>query len=326
MTLEDVARVAGVAPATVSRAMNNPEKVAGKTLKRINAAIAATGYVPNLLAGGLASNRSHLIVAIIPSILNPVYAETIQSFIERLDGTGYQVLIGESGFGLDEEDRLVTTILSRRPDAIFLTGITHTRECRRKLLAAGIPVVETWDITPTPLDLVVGFSHESVGRAAANYLYDRGHRQFGIVAADDPRAQNRNGAFCAELARLGVERVESAVIPGVASLAHGRIGFRDLANRGFRKGAVFCSSDTIAHGVIAEAQARKLRIPGDIAILGFGDQSFAAYTNPALSSVRIDRAAMGELAAHAVLARLNDEPVSNPMVDIGFSIIERDSA
>ncbi|MBB4301048.1 LacI family gluconate utilization system Gnt-I transcriptional repressor [Rhodobium orientis] len=326
VTLESVARLAGVAPTTVSRALNHPEKVAAKTLSRIQDAIASTGYVPNLLAGGLASSRSRLIAAIVPSIANLVYAETIQSFTRRVRESGYQVFLGETGYDPDAEEELVVTVLSRRPDAIFLTGIHHSATCRQRLLAAGIPIVETWDITPTPLDIAVGFSHSRVGHSVAAYLHDRGHRTFGVASADDPRARLRNRAFTAELAERGIDKVETSYLSPVSSLELGRRALADLLAATLTPIAVFCSSDTVAQGVLVEAQARGLASPEDVAIVGFGDQNFAAFTYPALTTVKIDRVTIGERSAEALLARLDDEPVEENVVDVGFEIIARQTA
>lgn len=326
VTLESVAQVARVSAITVSRALNHPEQVAAPTLERINQAIAQTGYVPNLLAGGLASNRSRLIAAIVPSITNLVYAETIRHFSEHVTAAGYQVLLGESGYAQDSEERLVSAILSRRPDAIFLTGINHSADCRRRLLAARIPIVETWDLTPTPLDIVVGFSHEQVSQAVAEYLYDKGYRNFAIVSADDPRALIRNRGFSEALARHGITNVPAGIVPAVTSLQRGRQGLSLLLADGFHDGVVFCSSDMLAHGVLAEAQCRGLSVPGDLAIFGFGDQDFAAYTCPALSTVRIDRPSMGKKAADALLARLDERPVAESVMNVGFKIIPRETA
>ena len=326
VTLDVVARLAGVAPATVSRAINQPEKVAKKTLDRVNQAIASTGYVPNLLAGGLASNRSHLVAAIVPSIINLVYVETIQAFSNKLRDSGYQVLLGESGYGQETEETLVATVLSRRPDAIFLTGIQHSLNCRRQLLAAGIPVVETWDLTPSPLDLVVGFSHDRVGETVAEFLFQRGFERFGIVSADDPRAMVRNKAYVNALKGRGVNDVPVVIVEAVSSLQRGRQGLANLLDQGFGPGAVFCSSDTLAQGVVTEAQSRGLRVPEDIAVIGFGDQNFAAHMFPALTTVKIDRAAIGQKSAQALLARLNDEPVAESVIDVGFDIVARETA
>nr|WP_321458287.1 LacI family DNA-binding transcriptional regulator [uncultured Cohaesibacter sp.] len=326
VTLESVAKLSGVAPTTVSRALNYPDKVAKKTLDRINAIIEQTGYVPNMLAGGLASNKSKLVAVIVPSLVNIVYAETVQHFAKPMKEAGYQVLQGEVGYSLEEEEQLVTAILSRRPDGIFLTGIHHSNNCRRQLLAANIPIVETWDVTPTPLDIVVGFSQQSVGKKTANYFYDKGYRKFAIVSAEDRRAIIRNESFLKALAEKGITDVPTSIVPGISNLHLGRQGVAKLLDEGLRGSLVFCSSDTLAHGVLTEVQARGLSIPDDIAIVGFGDQNFAAYTYPALSTVRIDRATMGREAASALLSRLSEQPVEHPVLDVGFEIIERATA
>lgn len=326
VTLESVAERAGVAPATVSRALNHPQKVAPETLARVNAAIAQTGYLPNLLAGGLASSRSRLFAAIVPSIANLVYAETIQSFTRRVREKGYQVLLGESGYDLRTEEEVVAAVLGRRPDAIFLIGINHALECRRKLLAAKIPIVETWDITPTPLDVVVGYDHDKVGRAAAGYLLDRGYAAFACVAASDARALKRQAAFAAEVEHRGGGPVHLETTPPGSSLEWGRQRMAALIAQGFSRGAVFCSSDMLALGVIVEAQARGLRVPDDIAVIGFGDLDFAAHTHPAMTTVKIDRTLMGATAADALLARVADQPWPEAVVDLGFSVIARATA
>lgn len=323
VTLEDVARLAGVSTITVSRAVNHPDKVAPETLERVNRAIGQTGYVPNLLAGGLASRRTRLIAAIVPTIASLVYAETMQYFSARLREAGYQVLLGESGYPEQSEQSLISAILSRRPDGILLTGVNHSTDCRRLLLAANIPVVETWDLTPTPLDVVVGFSHERIGEAVADYLAPRGYRQIATVSADDRRAQVREKAMLQRLAAHGIGDVMTGRVQAPTDLHRGRQGVAELLERGFRGGVVCCSSDTLAHGVLIELQSRGLRVPDDVAVLGFGDQSFAADTYPALSTVRIDRPRMGRLAAETLLRRIADEPVDEPVMDVGFAIVER---
>jgi len=323
VTLGDVAKLAGVSPITVSRVLNQPELVAAATAEKVQRAISCTGYVPNLLAGGLASHRSMLIAVIIPSIINPVYAETMRFLIDRLQESGYQVLLGESGFTTDSEEKLLLAILSRRPDAIFLTGTVHSHESRRRLLNAKIPVIETWDITPTPLDVCVGFSHEKVGRAAAEYLFGKGYRKMGILSATDQRAQVRQREFLSALDNYGINDTPTIVVPAPPSLMLGRMGLTQLLNAGFKSGAIFCSSDTLAHGVLIEALSRGLSIPDDLAVLGFGGQSFSASTFPALSTVRIDRAKIGSRAAEAIIARIEGRADIETIIDVGFQIIER---
>ncbi len=324
VTLDDVAKLAGVSPITVSRVLNHPGKVAAKTLERVQQAIERTGYVPNLLAGGLASRRSRLIAAIIPSISNSVYAETIQFFTERLLDFGYQVLLGESGYDELREEKLISAILSRRPDGVFLTGINHSASCRKILLTADIPVVETWDLTPTPLDVIVGFSHEQVGRAVARFLDEKKYQRIGIVSAADQRATIREKGFVDELRKLGID-VAISPVPVPTNFRLGRVGLAHLLDNGFRDGAVFFSSDTLAQGGLEEARSRGIAVPENLAIIGFGDQPYAAYTCPSLSTVRFDRAEIGRRAADVLLERIEGKPVQQNIIDVGFSIVERET-
>lgn len=314
--------MAGVSPITVSRVLNRPEMVAPATMEHVRQVIDRTGYVPNLLAGGLASRKTRFVAAIVPAISSQVFSDTIQAMTDRLWESGYQVLLGTSGYSETREESLLTAILSRRPDGIFLTGITHSVESHRRLAAAKIPVVEVWDLTPTPVDMLVGFSHVKVGEAVAEYLLGRGRSAFGVVSADDPRAGVRRAGFLSALERNGVAGTLSVQVPAPSNFRRGREGLARLLTLGPLPRAVFCSSDTLAHGVLMEAQARGLSVPKDLVIVGFGDLDFAAHTFPPLSTVRIDRAAIGRRAAEALLARFEGKPVDR-ITDIGFTIMER---
>jgi LacI family gluconate utilization system Gnt-I transcriptional repressor len=325
VTLNDVAKLAGVSPITVSRVMNRPELVTQDTIDVVREAIARTGYVPNLLAGGLASRRSRLVAAIVPTIASSMFAETVEALADRLGESGYQVLLGLSGYPAAREDDLLAAILSRRPDGILLTGIMHSPETRQRLLAARIPVVEIWDYTPTPIDVLVGFSHEKAGQAVAEYLIGKGYRRLALVGADDERATLRRKGFLSTLARHGITDVPVSTVSAPGSLRLGREGLAGFLRDGNRAEVVFCSSDILAHGVLAEAQSRGWSIPGDLAVMGFGDLDFAAYTFPALSTVRIDRRAIGRIAADTMLARIGGQEIQDKVIDTGFEIIERAS-
>jgi LacI family gluconate utilization system Gnt-I transcriptional repressor len=322
VTLADVAKLAGVSPITVSRVLNRPEMVAPGTIETVRQVVERMGYVPNLLAGGLASSKTRFVAAIVPAISNQVFSESIQSLTDRLWESGYQVLLGTSGYPTSREEALLAAILSRRPDGLFLTGISHSDESRRRLMAARIPIVEVWDLTPTPIDMLVGFSHEKVGEAVAEHLVAKGHSRFGLVTADDARAEVRNAAFRSVLEKYGFADIAIARVPAPSNFRLGREGLAKLLELGPLPRAIFCSSDTLAHGVLMEAQARGLAVPGELAIVGFGDLNFAAYTFPSLSTVSIDRPALGRKAAEALLARFEGEEVEK-ILDIGFQVIER---
>ncbi|WP_375691209.1 LacI family DNA-binding transcriptional regulator [Pseudooceanicola sp. LIPI14-2-Ac024] len=326
VTMEAVGRMAGVSQVTVSRALSDPSKVSPATLRKINEAIEATGFVPNGIAGALASNRSKLITALVPSITNIVYSSMIRSFSLRMRDAGYQILLSETGFAPEDEERAIATHLSRRPDAILLTGIHHSAQARRMLLASGIPVVEVWDFTDSPIDIVVGFRHVETGRAGAEFAAEAGYVRAATISAGDERALRRKDAFAERFEQLTGSRVAQVNFDDTASLANGRMALaRLVGDEGFGGGLVFCSSDLLAHGVLIEAAARGLRVPDDIAVLGFGDQDFAAQVEPPLSTIRVDREAFGRAAADALLARLQGGASGSAAVDLGFEIVRRGS-
>lgn len=325
ITLDVVARIAGVSAITVSRAINKPDKVAPATLEKVQNAINQTGYVPNLLAGGLASRSSKLIAAIVPSIANLVYSSTIRLFSNCFRQAGYQVILGDSGYPEILEEELVQTILSRRPDGILLTGVDHSPSCRNLLLAANIPIVETWDLTPSPLDIVIGFNHIDIGHEVAKFILKKGFKKVGFVTANDSRALLRQRSTLEILGQAGITSIYPTTVPAPTSMELGRVGAKQILEEGFDRGVIFCTSDTLAQGVLAEIQSRHISIPEEIAVIGFGDQIFAAHTYPALTTVRIDRERIGQEAADALLARIQGRTIKNRIIDIGFSIVERES-
>ncbi len=326
VTLHDVARLAGVAPITASRALKSPGQVSEEVRKKVVDAVARTGYVPNLLAGGLASTRSRLVAAVVPTISGLVFLETVQSLTEALAEQGYQLMLGQAGYSGKREDALLEAIIGRRPDGIVLTGIMHSAEGRRRLLASGIPVVETWDLTPTPLDMLVGFSHSEVGRAVAQYLHAKGRRRLAVVAGDDERAGRRVEAFRSAARVLGLPEVVVALVPTPTTLQLGRDGLAQVLAACAEVDGVFCSSDLLALGVLTEARVRGLPVPGRLAVVGFGDLEFAAALDPALTTVHIKGAAIGRQAAQFIVDRAEGRDVPQRIVDIGFHIVSRQSA
>jgi LacI family transcriptional regulator, gluconate utilization system Gnt-I transcriptional repressor len=325
VTLHDVAKLAGVAPITASRAVNNPGQVSVEVRRKVNEAIARTGYVPNLLAGGLASTRSRLVAAVVPTISGPVFLETVQSLTEALAERGYQLMLGQAGYAGSREDALLEAIIGRRPDGIVLTGIMHSADGRRRLLASGIPVVETWDLTPTPIDMLVGFSHVDVGRAVAAFLHARGRRHLAVVAGDDERAKRRQDAFQAAARSLGLDDPQVVVVPAPTTLRSGRAAFAELMQVSTDIDAVFCSSDLLALGVMTQAQSTGIAVPGKVAVVGFGDLDFAADLHPALTTVHINGGAIGRQAAQFIVDRAEGRTVEQRVIDIGFSIVDRKS-
>ncbi|MET0334012.1 MAG: LacI family DNA-binding transcriptional regulator, partial [Rhizobacter sp.] len=310
--------------------LNTPDRVSADVRDKVSDAVRRTGYVPNRLAGGLASARSRLVAAVVPTIAGPVFMEMVQALTSALDESGYQLMLGQSGYAQSREDALLDAIIGRRPDGIVLTGIMHTAEGRRRLLASGIPIVETWDLTPTPIDMLVGFSHTEAAAAVVRHLHARGRRKLALLSGDDERAQRRNRGFIDEALRLGLvkhaDELPVLQVPAPTTLGGGRQALGELLKRLPEVDGVFCSSDLLALGVLTEAAARGIPVPKQLSVVGFGDLAFAADTHPALSTVRIDGTGIGRQAARFIVDRAHDRPVAQKVVDLGFQIIERSSS
>lgn len=323
ITLKDVARLAGLSPITVSRALHNPKLVKPDTIARVKEAAAAMGYIPNMLAGSLTTKRSRLIAAIVPQLSNSMFSETVQGLNDELSAHGYQLLLSVSNYSRQKEEDLLAAILSRQPDGIVLTGIHHQPGVRKKLLATGVPVVETWDLTPSPIDIAIGFSQERIGEKVAQYLLGKGYRRFASICARDERANRRRLALEAELQLHGVVPVAThmATTPTVLNL--GREGLRAILAAGHAPEVVVCSSDVLAQGALIEAQAQGIAVPEQLGIMGFGDFDFAAYTHPPISSVHIDKRAIGVRAARALIAKIEGRPPAGNVIDVGFELVER---
>ena len=326
ITLRDVALLAGVAPITASRAVNTPEHVSPEVLGKVQNAVARTGYVPNRVAGGLASSRSRLIAAVVPSIVVSVFVETIETLNNTLFEAGYQLMLGQTGYSPEREEALLEAIIGRRPDGIFLTGIMQSSRGRTRLLASGIPVVETWDLTPTPIDMLIGFSHADIGREVASFLMAKGCRRFALVIAGDERAMRRATAFQGMVAKRKVGKVVVDNVGASRTLKSGREALSRLLQQVPDVDAIFCSSDLLAMGVLTEALARGIRVPQQLSIVGFGDVPYVADMVPSLTTVHINGRDIGRKAAGFLVARAEGRPVEQPIVDVGFTIIQGDSA
>jgi LacI family gluconate utilization system Gnt-I transcriptional repressor len=326
ITLRDVAKLAGVAPITASRAVNTPNQVSPEVRQKVQEAVRRTGYVPNRVAGGLASSRSRLIAAVVPSIVVSVFVETIETLNNTLFEAGYQLMLGQTGYSAEREEALLEAIIGRRPDGIFLTGIMQSSKGRTRLLASGIPVVETWDLTPTPIDMLIGFSHSDIGREVAHFLMAKGRCRFALIRADDERGTRRATAFRNTVVQRGLPDVLVDNVGASRTLKSGREALSRILAQAPETDAIFCSSDLIALGVVTEAIARGMAVPQRLSIVGFGDVPYVANMVPALTTVHINGSNIGRLAAGCLIARAEGRAVDNPIVDVGFSIIERDSA
>jgi len=325
-TLQDVARVARVSTATISRALNNAQMVSPQTRSRVESAIAKTGYVPNRLAGGLASKRSRLVAVLVPSIAASLFNETIEAMSLALGSAGYLVMLGITGYEPEGMNHAVTSLLSHRPDALILTSSPADQAIRRRLRTAGVTVIETWDLPRAPLDVAIGFSHRRAGQALAQFAIQSGYRRPLIVTHGLSRGRARMEGFLENWSGRNLSPPVCDISPVAPFAIDGRKRLADFLDAGGRADVVLCSSDQVAYAVFAEARARGLRVPEDLAVIGFGASDSSMLAVPALTSVRIDGTEIGRRAAEILILRARGGQPAVRRIDTGFEILKRDTA
>ena len=325
-TLADVAAHAGVSPITVSRALRKPLMVAPDTRVRIERTVAELGYIPNLIAGSLASSSPNAVAAILPSLDNSIFTDVLKGAVGALERSGYQLVLGNSHFDPEVEVALVETFLAHGVGAIMLTGARHTPRARSLLTNARIPVVQTWSLPQRPLGACVGFSNSAASYAMVRHLIERGYRDIAFVSAavaKNDRAAARRHGYTKALADHGLVDDPRTTLESPFGLAAGAAALERIRSLRPSTDAVFFANDVLASGAVLAALRLGLRVPADIAIAGFDDVELASHLMPPLTTVRIDRIGLGRLAAELMLEALAGEPIRGRRVDIGFEVIAR---
>jgi LacI family gluconate utilization system Gnt-I transcriptional repressor len=321
--LADVARAAGVSLRTASRALHAPDLVAPATRSRIEAASKSLGYVPDLLARSLVSKRSGVITALVPPIADPVFIETVRALSETVESHGYQLLVGHMGYREETEAELVAAFLGRRPDAMILTGVTHSRAAREMLGRANLPVCEIWNLAPDPIDMLVGFSNFEAARALTRRLWRAGRRRIALVTrpvAYSDRARDRRAGYAAGLRELGAPDEPGFVMEVAGDLRDGAQAARALWSAERRPDAILLTGENLAAGAALELLAGGVRLPEEVTLAGFGDLRAVADGRLGMVSVLIDGARIGRQAGELLMARLRGLPAPARAVDVGFEI------
>ncbi|CAD5109506.1 LacI family DNA-binding transcriptional regulator [Zestomonas carbonaria] len=332
VTLSTVARQAGVSAISVSRYFNQPEQVSPELRERIQAAVAELGYVPNLVAGGLASARGRIVGMVIPNISGPIFAATIQGFSDTLARHGYQLLLASSYFSDEQEESAVRAFLGWSPAALVVTSHFHSAATEKLLTGADVPVVEIWDYRPEREPLQVGFLHYEVGVTAARYLLDKGYQRIAFVqnsAAGDLSALERRDGYADTLRAAGREPWVFVPSADRAPFEAGKQAMEALMKRDPRPDAIVFANDNLAAGGLLAGQRAGLRIPEDCAVVGFGDYPFAEMLLPSLTTIKPPALEIGELAARRILETLGVLPAGGEPQRLNLldcRLIERESA
>lgn len=310
--LADVARLAGVSTATVSRALTVSHKVRPATLARVQQAVKALGYVAHGAARALASRRTRTIGAVIPTLANAIFAGTTHALQKTLDEAGYTLLLASHEFDPEVELRVTRALIERGIDALVLLGTTHHPDVFGAIAAHDIPYVLTWALDASRTHPCIGFDNRAAATRLAEYLLDLGHRDFAMIAgitANNERARERVEAVRAALAARGVELPAGRLVEKPFTPAAGREGLLEVIQNGRWPTAVICGNDVLAMGALAECHAQGIAVPVPVSITGFDDMEVAALVTPGLTTVHFPTGELGAYAAQHLIRRLAGEAV-----------------
>jgi LacI family transcriptional regulator len=304
-TVFDVAHDVGCSIATVSRALNKPDRVSPAVRQRVIEAVGRLGYVPNGSARTLRSSKSRLMGAVIPTLSHAIYAALIQSVQNRLTRVGVSLLHVAVGYDLELEAQSIRLLLERGIEGVVLVGAHHRPESFGLLRDREIPFVATYAVANGAGVPYVGFDNAKAGGMAARYLIDLGHRKLAMIAGvtkSNDRAAERVRGFLEAANRVGIDRSEVEVIEAPYRMDSGEAALRLILEKRSETTGVFCGSDILAVGAMKECRQRGLDVPKDLSIIGFDNLEIAEYLSPALTTIAIPAASMGERAADFLLA------------------------
>jgi LacI family transcriptional regulator len=306
--LIDVARHAGVSPATVSRAIAQPDLVNPDTLARVRASATKLGYVPDGAARALASGRSMTMGAVIPTLDSAIFARALQAMQTALSRHGYQLLVASHDYSAAAEAEAVRMLLTRGVDGLMLVGAQRPEATWDLLVNASVAVVLTW--CDAPRFNAISVDNARAGRLAAQHLIALGHRRIGAVVGAshfNDRQQARLAGIRAAIEEAGLTLPDWCICEQPLSLAGGRTGCAQMLALNESPTALIGGIDLLAIGCIEEAHTRGLVVPGDLSIVGIDNLEMSAHLFPALSTVHLPVARIGELAAESLLTQLRND-------------------
>ena len=307
ITIVDIAKLAGVSQATVSRVINNPEKVKEPTRRKIQRIMEENSYVYNALAGGLGKKTTRTIGLIIPTITNPIFAVSTQGVQTAAAQRGYSILLGSTEYSGKMEFDLVRLFLQKRVDGIILTGTPLHERSIEYVSQRNIPFAITYERIKDDTTSFVAFDNVKASDHTVDYLYSMGHRRIGMITghfSDSNRSKNRWEGYRAGLQKRGIPYDGQLVMQKDFTAIFGREAATRMLQHPNPPTAIFCGNDIIAYGAMAAAKDKGLKVGVDIGIVGFDDIEMSAVMNPPLTTTRIPGDEMGAMSAKILIDRI----------------------
>ncbi|WP_298830008.1 LacI family DNA-binding transcriptional regulator [uncultured Piscinibacter sp.] len=328
VTLADVAQAAGVSPITVSRALRGERAVDADLVARVQAAATRLGYMPDPAARALASRHSTHVALLIPMLSNALFVDLLEAVQRTLRPAGYQTLIGVTHYDNAEEEQLLREQLLHRPAGLLVTGLERSEAARQLIASSGVPCVHLMETSRVEGVHCVGFSQSDAGAAMTRHLLERGHRRIAFAAAQlDARTMQRLEGWRREMSAAGrYAPTLEWLNPAPSSIALGALMFEQIAGQTPAVDAVFFCNDDLAQGALLAALRLGIAVPQRMAVAGFNDLTGSDQMLPPLTTVRTPRAEIGLAAAQMLLALMRGQTPAQRCVDLGFTLVRRDSA
>lgn len=331
--MRDVSEVSGVSEMTVSRVLRNKGDVSATTRSKVLDATKSLGYVPNKIAGALASQRVNLVAVIIPSMSNMVFPEVMTGISQTLDETDLQPVVGITNYLPDREEKVLYEMLSWRPSGIIIAGLEQSEASRVMLANSGIPVVQIMDIDGDPIDAMVGISHRRAGRKMAEAILKSGYQNVGFMGTKTPldhRARKRFEGFTQALAKQGVEITDREFYAGGSALAKGREMTETILRRSPDLDFIYYSNDMIGAGGLLHLWDKKIDIPNQVGLAGFNQVELIDGLPLRLATMDSCRFKIGQTAAQIIAVRngLLDLALENivefsPKIEFGDTLLRK---
>ncbi len=327
VTLADVALAAGVSPITVSRALRGERAVDPVLAERAQAAARKLGYVPDPAARALASHRSTHVAVLIPMLSNALFVDLLEAVQRVLRGAGYQALIGVTHYDANEEEQLLREQLMHRPAGLMVTGLDRNATTQALIAHCEVPCVHLMETSSAAGVYSVGLQQADAASSMTRHLLDRGYRRIAFAASQlDPRTLQRLDGWRRELAAAGLHDARLEWLnPSPSSLALGGRMFEQIVGQKPAVDAIFFCNDDLAQGALLAAARLRIAVPRRVAVAGFNDLTGSDLMIPPLTTVRTPRAEIGQAAAQMLLSLMRGEAVPVASVDLGYSIVVRES-
>jgi LacI family transcriptional regulator len=325
ITIEDVARMAGVSTATVSRVLSRPEVVRASTREQVMSAVRQLDYQPDASARALASGRTHTVGCVIPTLDHAIFARSTQSMQTTLARAGYQLLVASHEYDPAIEFEVVRVLQQRGVDALVLVGTDHAPGLWKALRAWDKPSLLTWSCDARLPS--IGFDNEAAARMATEHLLSLGHRRIGVISgltSHNDRARSRIEGVRQALGQAGLKLLPSLLTEQVFNLNGGRSGLQTLMAARQPPTAIFCGNDLLATGALLEAQRMGLKVPRQLSICGIDNLELAEAINPGLTTINLPTQDLGRITANSVLSAIAGEAIAAQSL-LPFALVVRGS-